>query len=235
MRKGLAGQRLVAVFIAGLVLLNYPILSLFDRPQTVFGLPLFPAALFALWALLRALRHLGHRWDPTTETVQLTNPIRSLRIPSMRIIHLFDIPICQSQSNTGNQNSRPQAWAKNIISVGASTNTDAAASFSNYGATTVDLFAPGQDIWSSVPGSIYYDSLVGEPVTIFEDDFTDAANWDTTDYVTTPWALYSMWVNSAPYSFGCTNYGDNESSWAYSAAPLDLSAKEFSLLELLAL
>ncbi|MFY9342006.1 MAG: S8 family serine peptidase [Planctomycetota bacterium] len=35
------------------------------------------------------------------------------------IIHTFDIPICQSQSNTSNQNSRPQAWAKNIISVGA--------------------------------------------------------------------------------------------------------------------
>jgi serine protease AprX len=26
---------------------------------------------------------------------------------------------CQSQSNTGNRNSRPQAWAKNIVSVGA--------------------------------------------------------------------------------------------------------------------
>ena len=36
------------------------------------------------------LRHLGHRWDPITETVQLTNPIRALRIPSMPIIHLFD-------------------------------------------------------------------------------------------------------------------------------------------------
>jgi hypothetical protein len=35
------------------------------------------------------------------------------------VIHTFDIPICQSQSNTGNQRSRPQAWAKNIISVGA--------------------------------------------------------------------------------------------------------------------
>jgi len=30
----------------------------------------------------------------------------------------FDIIHCQSQSNTGNQNSRPQAWAKNIVSVG---------------------------------------------------------------------------------------------------------------------
>lgn len=35
------------------------------------------------------------------------------------VIHEFDTPICQSQSNTSNRNSRPQAWAKNIISVGA--------------------------------------------------------------------------------------------------------------------
>ena len=31
----------------------------------------------------------------------------------------FDLASCQSQSNTGNRNSRPEAWAKNIISVGA--------------------------------------------------------------------------------------------------------------------
>jgi serine protease AprX len=30
----------------------------------------------------------------------------------------FDILHCQSQSNLGNQNSRPQAWAKNIVSCG---------------------------------------------------------------------------------------------------------------------
>jgi hypothetical protein len=35
------------------------------------------------------------------------------------IIFRLDIAITQSQSNTGNRNSRPQAWAKNIISVGA--------------------------------------------------------------------------------------------------------------------
>lgn len=35
------------------------------------------------------------------------------------IIHQFDLATCQSQSNTSNQSSRPQAWAKNIISVGA--------------------------------------------------------------------------------------------------------------------
>jgi serine protease AprX len=35
------------------------------------------------------------------------------------LILKHDIPITQSQSNTGTQDSRPQAWAKNIISVGA--------------------------------------------------------------------------------------------------------------------
>lgn len=52
MRKGLAGQRLMAVFIAGLLLLNYPILSLFDRPATLFGLPLLHLYLFVVWLAL---------------------------------------------------------------------------------------------------------------------------------------------------------------------------------------
>ncbi|MEM4407647.1 MAG: S8 family serine peptidase [Candidatus Caldarchaeum sp.] len=34
------------------------------------------------------------------------------------IIFDLDILICQSQSNTGDQRSRPQAWAKNIVAVG---------------------------------------------------------------------------------------------------------------------
>lgn len=40
------------------------------------------------------------------------------------IIWEFDIPITQSQSNTNNRNSRPQAWAKNIISVGGVVHRD---------------------------------------------------------------------------------------------------------------
>jgi subtilisin family serine protease len=39
----------------------------------------------------------------------------------------------------------------NIISVAASTQDDQLASFSNYGLTTVDLAAPGQDIGSTMP------------------------------------------------------------------------------------
>lgn len=50
----LATQRLVALFIAALLLLNFPLLALWDRDTTLLGLPLFPAALFAIWALLIA-------------------------------------------------------------------------------------------------------------------------------------------------------------------------------------
>ena len=41
-----------------LVLLNFPLLTLWDRDVTVFGLPLLPVALFAGWAVLIALRGL---------------------------------------------------------------------------------------------------------------------------------------------------------------------------------
>jgi hypothetical protein len=45
--------RLLALFAAGALLLNFPLLSLWDRPGlTVFGLPLLPAAVFAGWAVL---------------------------------------------------------------------------------------------------------------------------------------------------------------------------------------
>jgi hypothetical protein len=55
MHKSLGGQRLVALFVAGGMLLNFPLLALWDRDATVLGLPLFPAALFVLWGGLIAL------------------------------------------------------------------------------------------------------------------------------------------------------------------------------------
>ena len=54
-RSGALGrQRLVALFVAGWGLLNFPLLALWDVDATVLGLPLFPAALFLLWAALIA-------------------------------------------------------------------------------------------------------------------------------------------------------------------------------------
>ncbi|PKO62327.1 MAG: hypothetical protein CVU24_04545 [Betaproteobacteria bacterium HGW-Betaproteobacteria-18] len=52
MANSLTTQRLVALFCCGWVLLNFPLLGLWDVDTTVLGLPLFPAALLALWVLL---------------------------------------------------------------------------------------------------------------------------------------------------------------------------------------
>jgi hypothetical protein len=48
-------QRLVALAVAGAVMLNFPLLTLWDTRATVFGLPLMPVALFAGWAVLIGL------------------------------------------------------------------------------------------------------------------------------------------------------------------------------------
>lgn len=51
-RSTLAGQRLVAVFLGGWIVFNYPVLSLFDRAATLLGIPLVFAYLFLAWAVL---------------------------------------------------------------------------------------------------------------------------------------------------------------------------------------
>ena len=55
MRSGLAGQRLVAAFALAAVLFNYPVLSLFDRSEPYFGMPMLWVCLFILWAVVIAV------------------------------------------------------------------------------------------------------------------------------------------------------------------------------------
>lgn len=55
MFKGLGAQRLVALFVVGWLLFNFPLLGLWDRDVDVFGIPLLPAALFVLWGGLIAV------------------------------------------------------------------------------------------------------------------------------------------------------------------------------------
>jgi hypothetical protein len=52
---GLTGQRLIALFLLGCLLLNYPLFSLFAGAGEVFGIPLLYAYVFVVWALLIAL------------------------------------------------------------------------------------------------------------------------------------------------------------------------------------
>jgi hypothetical protein len=51
----MTGQRLAAICVMGCVLLNYPILSLFSRPEDVMGIPLLYVYVFAVWILLVGL------------------------------------------------------------------------------------------------------------------------------------------------------------------------------------
>jgi hypothetical protein len=52
MRDSMRTQRLVALCVAGAVLLNFPLLTLWDARTTLFGLPLMPLALFVGWVIL---------------------------------------------------------------------------------------------------------------------------------------------------------------------------------------
>jgi hypothetical protein len=54
-RRRLTGERLVAAFLCGGVLFNYPLLSLFDRRVDLFGIPLVYLYVFVAWAGLIAL------------------------------------------------------------------------------------------------------------------------------------------------------------------------------------
>ena len=53
------GQRLIALFIFGCLLFNYPVLSLFNVAGEAFGVPVLYAYLFAAWGMLVALMALA--------------------------------------------------------------------------------------------------------------------------------------------------------------------------------
>ena len=53
--SGITRQRLAAVFLLGCLLLNYPLLSLFDTPGQILGVPLLYIYIFVAWIVLIAL------------------------------------------------------------------------------------------------------------------------------------------------------------------------------------
>jgi len=84
----------------------------------------------------------------------------------------------------------------NIISVAATDHNDTLADFSNYGATSVDIAAPGAWIRSSVP-TVGVDSVVN---TLFTENFDSGlgnwTSWGTNDL----WGLSSTYWTSSPNS-----------------------------------
>ena len=49
------GERLAALAVLGLLLFNFPLLALFNRGGTLFGIPLLYLYIFAAWAGLVTL------------------------------------------------------------------------------------------------------------------------------------------------------------------------------------
>lgn len=64
MNQGRRSERLVALAILGLLLFDYPLLSLFSSNERVLGIPVLYAYLFTSWALLIALMALAVRRGP---------------------------------------------------------------------------------------------------------------------------------------------------------------------------
>lgn len=48
-RDNIKGRRLAGLFLLGLLLFNFPLLSLFNRPVMVLGVPLLYLYLFVAW------------------------------------------------------------------------------------------------------------------------------------------------------------------------------------------
>jgi len=129
-----------------------------------------------------------------------------------------------SAGNEGDDNDSTPHYPSNydvdnIITVAATDQNDNLASFSNYGATSVDVAAPGTNIYSTIPAR----------EVIFSDDFDDG-NIDPwiTDGTDNTWDVTIKAFNSASYSLTDSphaNYLNNTDSWAGSPV-IDLSEKK---------
>jgi serine protease AprX len=80
------------------------------------------------------------------------------------IIFELDIPITQSQSNAGDQDSRPEAWSKNIISIGGVKHGDNAdASDDRWGRS--GSIGPARDGRIKPDLTAYYDAILTTSVS----------------------------------------------------------------------
>jgi thermitase len=137
----------------------------------------------------------------------LGGPASSQAMSSAITSHPDTLFVVAAGNATQNNDTTPaypcNYTAANLICVAATDNTDALAGFSNYGATSVDVAAPGVDIDSARPHYIAPD--------FFSDDFESGLGKWTVQ--TGPWgtatALNTNWLVDSPAG----NYADN-ADWA---------------------
>lgn len=131
--------------------------------------------------------------------------------------------ICAAGNDTSDNDTTPfypaSYTSDNIISVAATDQNDSLASFSNYGLTSVDVAAPGVNIYSTIPAR----------ETVFSDNFDDGdiSDW-TTGGTNNTWAVTDELSKSGSYSLTDSpgaDYLEGTSSWAQSPV-INLSGKK---------
>jgi subtilisin family serine protease len=110
--------------------------------------------------------------------------------------------------------------ADNLVCVAATNSKDARAGFSNYGATSVDLAAPGVGTVSSLP--------VWE--TLYTTNFPNLLGWTRGGARTIGelWVLTSYWKASGFYSITDSvggDYQNNANTWIRNTLPVDFSGR----------
>ncbi len=117
-----------------------------------------------------------------------------------------------SNENTDTIPHYPSSYTStNIISIAATDQDDNRASFSNYGATSVDVGAPGVNIYSTV--TTRHD--------VFSDNFSGGlGNW-TTGGTNNTWAIVSNYLDESPEG----NYLINTNSSIETTNPISLAGE----------
>lgn len=122
----------------------------------------------------------------------------------------------------GSSTFRPAGYdLPNILSVGATDNKDLPASFSNRGATRVDVFAPG----SNIPSTFWRMGIAPDATLdeIYSTDFLNLTGWTTSDYAKKPWGLTIGSYVSAPSSAAHLGYGNGEQAYLDQTIGIDLT------------
>lgn len=98
------------------------------------------------------IRVLSNSWGGSGNSQALLDAINQANLAGI----LFVAAAGNDGQDQNTTPSYPGAYrAANVVSVAATDNTDALATFSNYGSTTIDLGAPGVNIASTYPNSGY--------------------------------------------------------------------------------
>ena len=127
-----------------------------------------------------------------------------------------------SDVNTDTSPHYPSSYTStNIISVAATDQYDNRASFSNYGVTSVDVGAPGVNIYSTVIAR--HD--------VFSDNFNDGNinGWSTDGGTTDNWGVESDSLTESPGG----NYLSNTDSWIRTTSSVNLAGEIGIRLEFL--